>query len=63
MVHVVSRRPVIADAYSCGIFGGKFSIGAGGSPSTVGYTRTKDPTANECYYEQFLSITSGCYNE
>jgi hypothetical protein len=30
---------------------------------TVGYATTKDPTANERYNEQFLSMKSGCYNE
>jgi len=24
---------------------------------------TNDATTNKCYNEQFLSITSGCYNE
>jgi hypothetical protein len=30
---------------------------------TVGYATTNDPTMNECYNEQFLSIKLGCYNE
>jgi hypothetical protein len=30
---------------------------------TVGYATTNDPTTNECYNEQFLSIKSGCYNK
>ena len=30
---------------------------------TVGYATTNDTTTNKCYYEQFLSIKSGCYNE
>ena len=29
----------------------------------VGYDTTKDPTTNECYNKQFLSIKSGCNNE
>jgi len=33
------------------------------STSTVGNAGSKDPTTNECYNEQFLSINSGCYNE
>ena len=28
-----------------------------------GYDTTNEPTTNECYKEQFLSIKSGCYNE
>jgi len=32
-------------------------------PDTVGYATTKDPTTNEYYNEQFLSIKSGYYNE
>jgi hypothetical protein len=28
-----------------------------------GYGTTDDPTTNECYSEQFLSIKSGSYNE
>jgi len=31
--------------------------------STVGYATANDPTTNECYNKQFLSIKSGCYNE
>jgi len=31
--------------------------------SAVGYATTNDPTTNECYNEQFLSIKSGCYKE
>jgi hypothetical protein len=31
--------------------------------ATVGYAITNDPTTNECYNEQFLSIKLGCYNE
>jgi len=31
--------------------------------STIGYATTNDPTINECYNEQFLSIKSGSYNE
>ena len=49
MVHAVSRRPVTAEAYCCGIFGGKIGIGTGFPPSTGGYTRTNGPTMNECY--------------
>ena len=30
---------------------------------TVGYARTNDPTTNECYNEQSVSIKSGYYNE
>jgi hypothetical protein len=30
---------------------------------TVGYATTNDPTTNECYNKQFLSIKSECYNE
>jgi hypothetical protein len=29
----------------------------------VGYATTNDPTTNECYSEQYLSIKSGCYND
>jgi len=29
----------------------------------VGYAKTNNPTTNECYNEQCLSIKSGCYNE
>ena len=63
MARALSRRPIIADAYCCGISGGKIDIGTGCSPSTVGYARTNRPTKNECYNKQFLSIKSGCYNE
>jgi len=31
--------------------------------NTVGYATMNDPTKNEYYSEQFLSIKSGCYNE
>jgi hypothetical protein len=31
--------------------------------NTVGYATTTDATTNECYKEQFLWITSGCYNK
>ena len=31
--------------------------------STVGYATMNDPTMNECYNEQFLSIKSGCCNK
>jgi len=29
----------------------------------LGLLTTNDPTMNECYNEQFLSIKSGCYNQ
>jgi hypothetical protein len=31
--------------------------------SVVGYATPNDPTTNECYNEEVLSIKSGCYNE
>jgi hypothetical protein len=33
----------------------------GTNGSTVGYARTNDPTTNERYNEQFLSIKSGFF--